>query len=172
MTHVKYISWTAQTDHAVIFPTSQIRRYVLWCVLFILYFCILYIIMYVVYSICLYFFCRFFCSHTIKIIFPKRYVFHPPLLLSSVFSLFPLCPPFIWSSCDCLVVLLSRFAFPVAHVSSFDLPFKSVPSSLLVYIYTHSYVPDAHVTFKINYVMGFMATTHLLQIYYNSMFFN
>ena len=79
-------------------------------------------------------------------------------------------PP--WSSCDCLVVLLSRFAFPVAHVSSFDLPFKSVPSSLLVYIYTHSYVPDTHVTFKINYVMGFMATTHLLQISYNSMFFN
>ena len=28
--------------------------------------------MYVVYSICLYFFCRFFCSHTIKIIFPKK----------------------------------------------------------------------------------------------------
>ena len=30
--------------------------------------------MYVVYSICLYFFCRFFCSHTIKIIFPKKNV--------------------------------------------------------------------------------------------------
>ena len=28
--------------------------------------------MYVVYSICLYFFCQFFCSHTIKIIFPKK----------------------------------------------------------------------------------------------------
>ena len=28
--------------------------------------------MYVVYSICLYFFVDFFCSHTIKIIFPKK----------------------------------------------------------------------------------------------------
>ena len=41
MTHVKYISGTAQTDHVVTFPTSLISRYVLCCVLFIvILFCI------------------------------------------------------------------------------------------------------------------------------------
>ena len=39
MTHVKYISWTAQTDHAFTFPTSCISNYEFYvvCCLLLLY---------------------------------------------------------------------------------------------------------------------------------------
>ena len=72
VTHVKYISWTAQTDHAVTFPTSLISRYVLCCVLFF------FVFFYFVYNLCMLYisifciFCRFFCLLTIKIFFPKK----------------------------------------------------------------------------------------------------
>ena len=51
VTHVKYISWTAQTDHAVTFPTSLISRYVLCCVLII---SIIFFFLYIIYVCCIY----------------------------------------------------------------------------------------------------------------------
>ena len=70
VTHVKYISWTAQTDHAVTFPTSLISRYVLCCVLFIFFFFVYNLCMLYISIFCI--FCRFFCLLTIKIFFPQK----------------------------------------------------------------------------------------------------